>query len=134
MLETITTGGSGFHQYEWSNGFNTPTIFGLGAGIYSVTVSDNCNATAVCQVTLSAPTGLQLEASTSAASCFGDNNGSISLTGSGGTSPYMYTLSLNGSNTTGNFNNLPAGYYNVCLLYTSPSPRDRQKSRMPSSA
>ena len=25
------------------------------------------------------------------------------------------------------------GYY-VCLLYTSPSPRDRQKSRMPSSA
>ena len=25
-------------------------------------------------------------------------------------------------------------YINDCLLYTSPSPRDRQKSRMPSSA
>ena len=25
-------------------------------------------------------------------------------------------------------------WYNSCLLYTSPSPRDRQKSRMPSSA
>ena len=25
-------------------------------------------------------------------------------------------------------------YFYVCLLYTSPSPRDRQKSRMPSSA
>ena len=25
-------------------------------------------------------------------------------------------------------------YLNTCLLYTSPSPRDRQKSRMPSSA
>ena len=24
--------------------------------------------------------------------------------------------------------------YDPCLLYTSPSPRDRQKSRMPSSA
>ena len=24
--------------------------------------------------------------------------------------------------------------YELCLLYTSPSPRDRQKSRMPSSA
>ena len=24
--------------------------------------------------------------------------------------------------------------YDFCLLYTSPSPRDRQKSRMPSSA
>ena len=32
----------------------------------------------------------------------------------------------------------PAGYRHrwirACLLYTSPSPRDRQKSRMPSSA
>ena len=26
------------------------------------------------------------------------------------------------------------GGLDVCLLYTSPSPRDRQKSRMPSSA
>ena len=26
------------------------------------------------------------------------------------------------------------GTLNICLLYTSPSPRDRQKSRMPSSA
>ena len=26
------------------------------------------------------------------------------------------------------------GEYYACLLYTSPSPRDRQKSRMPSSA
>ena len=25
-------------------------------------------------------------------------------------------------------------HYGLCLLYTSPSPRDRQKSRMPSSA
>ena len=27
-----------------------------------------------------------------------------------------------------------AGLFDVCLLYTSPSPRVRQKSRMPSSA
>ena len=29
---------------------------------------------------------------------------------------------------------LGPGYIVLCLLYTSPSPRDRQKSRMPSSA
>ena len=28
----------------------------------------------------------------------------------------------------------PRPIYVICLLYTSPSPRDRQKSRMPSSA
>ena len=27
-----------------------------------------------------------------------------------------------------------SGRFGICLLYTSPSPRDRQKSRMPSSA
>ena len=29
---------------------------------------------------------------------------------------------------------LVGAYFGYCLLYTSPSPRDRQKSRMPSSA
>ena len=29
---------------------------------------------------------------------------------------------------------LPNGEYYDCLLYTSPSPRDRTRSRMPSSA
>ena len=28
----------------------------------------------------------------------------------------------------------PGGYVSACLLYTSPSPRDRTRSRMPSSA
>ena len=30
--------------------------------------------------------------------------------------------------------NIAMAEYSDCLLYTSPSPRDRQKSRMPSSA
>ena len=41
-----------------------------------------------------------------------------------------------GSSTTGNdgiFRQVFDFFY-LCLLYTSPSPRDRQKSRMPSSA
>ena len=33
-----------------------------------------------------------------------------------------------------NLNFTNADQFNDCLLYTSPSPRDRQKSRMPSSA
>ena len=34
----------------------------------------------------------------------------------------------------GEFWDIVLGPDNTCLLYTSPSPRDRQKSRMPSSA
>ena len=33
-----------------------------------------------------------------------------------------------------NVNGVPIGMPLTCLLYTSPSPRDRQKSRMPSCA
>ena len=39
--------------------------------------------------------------------------------------------------TTGNaadFGDLTTGRNHICLLYTSPSPRDRTRSRMPSSA
>ncbi|GAB5818547.1 hypothetical protein JMUB7533_26730 [Staphylococcus aureus] len=32
------------------------------------------------------------------------------------------------------FDNYVTGKYNICLLYTSPSPRDMRRSRMPSSA
>ena len=34
----------------------------------------------------------------------------------------------------GDLNNVDLEQFKGCLLYTSPSPRDRQKSRMPSSA
>ena len=35
---------------------------------------------------------------------------------------------------TASAQNLKFGHINSCLLYTSPSPRDRTRSRMPSSA
>ena len=44
-----------------------------------------------------------------------------------GESFYRFPLSV--ERLSGQEDRLP-----VCLLYTSPSPRDRQKSRMPSSA
>ena len=42
------------------------------------------------------------------------------------------TFSTTGSTTAGGHIDIEGK--NTCLLYTSPSPRDRQKSRMPSSA
>ena len=47
-------------------------------------------------------------------------------------SAYQYTMNLN-SSFTGD-DNLYVRIRSGCLLYTSPSPRDREKSRMPSSA
>ena len=45
------------------------------------------------------------------------------------------TLAIFGGYTAGVLTDVITGQeYIYCLLYTSPSPRDRQKSRMPSSA
>ena len=44
------------------------------------------------------------------------------------------TQELRLSSTTDGPFQWTVGYFKTCLLYTSPSPRDRQKSRMPSSA
>ena len=44
--------------------------------------------------------------------------------------PFGMTISPDGKKTVTIHN----GVFTICLLYTSPSPRDRQKSRMPSSA
>ena len=43
-------------------------------------------------------------------------------------------FSIHGNEASGSNASLLLAYYLACLLYTSPSPRDRQKSRMPSSA
>ena len=46
-----------------------------------------------------------------------------------------YTEALRKASVLVNSNRLrPSSMSSTCLLYTSPSPRDRQKSRMPSSA
>jgi len=45
-----------------------------------------------------------------------------------------YTNFAQGLKKTVSDNAAIAGKYSACLLYTSPSPRDRTRSRMPSSA
>ena len=44
------------------------------------------------------------------------------------------TLTLSGSNSYTGATSVTSGTLSICLLYTSPSPRDRSLSRMPSSA
>lgn len=81
----VTAGYGGF-MYNWSNGRTTQTNAGVGAGTYTVTVTDGvCTATG--QYTVGQPTALSASTSSTAADC-GQANGTCTIVISGGTPPY----------------------------------------------
>ena len=132
----IQISGVGNYSYAWSNGNTNSDLTGLEAGTYRVTISDvnNPSCFEIEIITLSNPNAPEATiASINPASCLAAN-GSATLSPS--SLFYQWEDADEISFGTGAFkNNLPAGFYYVtCLLYTSPSPRDRTRSRMPSSA
>ena len=67
------------------------------------------------------------------ASTFGSAT-AVRLVNNGGTARLLTVIDeVGGSTTIGTFT-MPGNSVEVCLLYTSPSPRDGLLSRMPSSA
>ncbi|MEO8151221.1 MAG: gliding motility-associated C-terminal domain-containing protein [Bacteroidia bacterium] len=119
-IDLTVIGGTTPYSYQWSNGETTQNLNNLPAGTYTVTVTDANGCTAqVAGIAINQP-GASVSAnpnSTTNVSCYGGNNGDITLNVNGGTSPYTYQWS-NGE-TTQNINNLPAGAYTVTVTDTN---------------
>jgi hypothetical protein len=102
-----TAAGYGGYYYLWSNGATSNSDVGLTAGTYNITVTDSvCTTTA--SYTLNQPSPITASTSHTDASC-GANNGSVTISISGGTPPYTGVSwnSVPGYTLTG----LPAGLY-----------------------
>lgn len=117
MNGTITaTASNGTPPYQYSiNGINFQgsNIFnGLGAANYTVTVKDFTGLTATTNVTITDAPSPIIRVNTTPTSC-ANNDGVITITGTGGTPPLTY--SINGINyQPGNvFNNIVSGPYNT---------------------
>ena len=110
---TSYSGGTLPYSYVWSNGETSSTIVYLNGGYYEVTVTDANACTDTTGATITEPAALSGTVNAINVSCNAGSDGQLNSIISGGTAPYVFIC---------------------CLLYTSPSPRDRQKSRMPSSA
>ena len=93
--KVMVTGMTGVapYTYLWSDGTTGSTITGLTQGSYSVQVTDskNCQVTHSAQVTKVDPIGFGLFTATPP-SCL-QQNGSVTLTITGGTAPYYYSAS-----------------------------------------
>ncbi|MFM7079326.1 MAG: hypothetical protein ACKOYC_06000, partial [Bacteroidota bacterium] len=101
--------------YAWSNGSAVPNPTGLCAGTYTVTVTGTNGCTSNSSITIQQPSAALQIASSSIqnASCNGSSNGNITVSVSGGTSPYSYQWS-NGS-TTATSGSVSVGSYQVTV-------------------
>jgi gliding motility-associated-like protein len=111
ITTSVTTGVAPF-TYSWSNGATTSSITGVGAGTYTVTVTDskNCVQTATATIT-SSP--IVVNTTSSPTTCTGTTGTAGVTSVTGGTSPYTY--SWNGGQTTSTISNLAAGSYTVTV-------------------
>ena len=123
------------YTYSWDNGETTQIALGLSAGTHEVTVTDDNGCTTTCTVEIVEPEVLSCSLTKVDIECNGDQTGSITVSALGGSVPYEYSINGSVYQPGNEFNNLPSGTHIItCLLYTSPSPRDKRQSRMPSSA
>lgn len=110
----LATGGTGNSTYLWSSGGTGASETGLGAGTYTVTVTDSLNCTSLDSVTITQPDTLLLTvALQTSPSCFGDLNGAVTVATTGGTTPYTYNWSSGGTSATET--GLGAGSYGVIV-------------------
>ena len=104
-INVTAFGGTAPYTYSWigPNGFTATLddITLLAAGNYSLTVSDantgNGNCTAILNVSILEPAQLNASINGDAIACFGDEDGNIVGTVTGGVAPYTVTLDQNGA-------------------------------------
>jgi outer membrane protein OmpA-like peptidoglycan-associated protein len=88
------TGGATPYAFKWSNGRTTQNLDNVGAGTYTVTITDKNGCSQTLSATINQP--LKLVSSVIASkdvSCSGGSNGSINVSVVGGTHPYKYQWS-----------------------------------------
>ncbi len=115
---TANSGTAGY-TYNWTaSGGTNITASNLIAGTYTVNVTDAKGCTASASVNVTQPISpLSVTTSATAVNCFGGNNGSATVTTTGGTAGYTYNWTPSGGTTT-TASNLTAGTYTVNVTDT----------------
>ncbi len=103
------------YTYLWNNGAVTQNISGVCAGSYSVTVTDANTCTATANTAITAPVPVTATIAKTDATCNNTCNGSITVTASGGTAGYQYSLNGAPNQALNNFSALCDGAYNVLV-------------------
>ncbi|MCX7607122.1 MAG: gliding motility-associated C-terminal domain-containing protein, partial [Bacteroidia bacterium] len=112
------SGGTPPYAYSLNGGpyQASPTFGGLSAGSYTITVRDANGCTAVQNVVVTEPAALAFGAPLiTPVRCNGEMNGSITVTVTGGTPPYQYSLNGGALQNSPTFSGLAAGTYTITV-------------------
>ncbi|PWS28687.1 hypothetical protein DHW03_02235 [Pedobacter yonginense] len=111
------TGGTGTYTYgiKSSGTYSSNNVFsGLSAGQYVFSIKDQIGCTADFTVDLTQPNAVALVVSgRQNVSCNGANNGGLTVSATGGSGSYTYTLNGANQGTNNSFSNLAPGNYLV---------------------
>ncbi len=102
-------GGSAPYRYLWNTGDTLSTIDNLGAGDYSLTLTDANDSISISEITITEPTGLQLTIAKTDATGETIADGTATPTLTGGTPPYQFRWN-NGSTDSLQTDLLPGTY------------------------
>ena len=117
-VSVSASGGTTPYSYNINGGsYGTSSTFNsLSAGTYTLGVKDKNGCTNSISVTIKEPTfSLNVVSVNSDVDCFGNSNGKLTLTGSGGTSPYSYTINGGTFGSSNTFSSLSAGVYSITI-------------------
>ncbi|MEM9258005.1 MAG: SprB repeat-containing protein, partial [Bacteroidota bacterium] len=110
------TGGTPPYTYDWSHAANqnSASLTNLVAGDYTVSVTDANNCFASVNLTITLVTGpTAATGTTTPTSCVGATDGSITIAGTGGTTPLQYRLNGGDYSDENSFTGLAAGDYSI---------------------
>jgi gliding motility-associated-like protein len=116
--QAIVTGGTPIYTYIWSPnsaGQTTPTINLLNNDIYTVTATDANGCTIFSSITVTRITPPQIEITSVTQETCSNANGSITVSVTNGTSPFVYTWSSNPELNTNSLFHVSQGQYTVVV-------------------
>jgi len=117
-INLTTSGGLPGYIYTWNpaTGTNGPMANNLLAGTYNITVEDIYGCEDNISVVLTNPDPIDITiAINNHVQCYGESNGSVVASVSGGTGPYIYTWNDPGVTHQPYNNNLPAGTWTLTV-------------------
>ena len=102
-------GGTAPYSFAWSSSASTANASNLGAGVYSLTITDAQACELVVQDSILQPDSIELSFTATMTSCFSSQDGQAVVSASGGTAGYSFLWS-NGATTAAVNNLAPLSY------------------------